>query len=223
MSAMISDVLVQGDIQFNRVTHEYLHLPTKKKLTSVTTVVKAVYNKKSWDGVDESVVENARERGIKVDDYIAEYMTTGVVTMPEGERQDVVDRVIIAHKLIEENYGNRISCEPQKIVYNLDLGIAGMCDLPIDNEVVDLKVTYSPEVDWAFQIGAYAEMGDYASCAILHISPRFYKDTVGGRLLRYDVEQCKGWWREAVAWWLRTKEIENAQRKKEGVRLKRMA
>lgn len=190
-----------------------MHLPTRKKLTSVTTVIKTIYSRKSWDGVDEEVVANARERGIRVDSYISEYMRTGVVEMPEGERQDVIDRVIIAHRLIEENYGERISCEPQRIIYDLKLGIAGMADLPIDGEIVDLKCTYSPEVDWAFQIGAYADMGNFQSCAILHISPKFYKDSGGGRLLRYDVAHCKQWWREAVAWYLRTKAIEEIQKK----------
>lgn len=205
--------LIQGDIRFCRTEHTYTHIPTRRKLDSVSKVIKQVYAKKSWDGVDESIIENARERGSLVDDYVATYMRTGVVEMPEGERQDVVDRVVIAQGLIEEHYPDRVNCEPQKIVYDLNIGIAGCADLPIDDSVIDLKCTYSPEVDWAFQIGAYADMGNFANCAILHVSPKFYKDSVGGRLLRYDVEQCKGWWREAVAWYLRTKEIESAQKK----------
>lgn len=215
---MTNDVIIQGDIQFTRSDHSYVHLPSGKKLASVSSIIKKVYNAKSWDGVAEDVIDNARVRGLIVDKYMSEYINTGVVEMPEGERQDVVDRVVIAHRLLEANYGDRIEAQVQHIVYNEDFGIAGTPDFIIDGEVVDLKVTYSPEVDWALQIGAYAFMGGCKKASIIHVSPSFYKTSGGGRLITYDVEQCKRWWFMAREWWEETTRMESAAKKNKTVR-----
>lgn len=215
----MESLVIQGDVQFNRATHEYLHLPTKKKLVSVSSIIKTVYAKKSWDGVDEAVIENARERGMKVDDYLATYITTGRVEIHEDERDDVKERVGIAVDLLEKHYGQRRKTESQVIVYDPDLGIAGCADIVIDGEeVVDLKSTYSPEVDWMLQIGGYAWLGKYFRTSILHVSPRFYKkEGVGGKRLKYNATSAMFWWNDATAWWLKTKELEHEFKEKKGI------
>lgn len=190
----------------------------RKELASVSSVVKTVYAKKSWDGVDEAIIENARDRGIKVDDYIAEYIRTGRVSIQPGERQDVIDRVIIAVRLLEENYRYRRSAIAQRIVFNLGFGVAGTADIEIDEDtVIDLKSTYQPEVDWKLQIGAYAFLGGYKKAAIIHVSPKFYKNERGGKLLHYDVDECIGWWSKALQWWTDTKLMEKHGQKEKRI------
>jgi len=213
----MEDIVIQGDIQFTRSTHEYIFLPTKKKLTSVSTIIKTVYNKKSWDGVDEDVIANARERGIRVDDYVAAYIKYGRIEMA-NEREDVIERVKIAIDLLEQNYGNAEKIEAQKIVYDLDYGVAGTADIAVNGKtVVDLKATWSPEVDWILQIGGYAWLGGYSDSAIIHTSPRFYKKQkypFGGKLLTYDTYDCIQWWKSALQWWCITKDMESAAKEK---------
>lgn len=216
----MEDIVIQGDIQFTRSTHEYLHLPTKKKLMAVSHVIKTIYNKKSWDGVDEAVIENARDRGKLVDDYLAEYIDMGRVVMA-NEREDVIERVKIATSLLESNYPGRVKTEAQRIVYNVAEGIAGTADIVIDEAlVVDLKSTWQPEVDWILQIGAYAWLGGFQHTSILHVSPRYYKKmkyAFGGRVIRYDKERAVDWWIEALSWWKRSKVLENEFKEKKGI------
>lgn len=215
----MDDLVIQGDVQFNRQTHEYFHLPTKKKLTSVSQVIKIVYAKKSWDGVDEAIIENARARGTAVDDYVAEYIRTGRVSMPAGEREDVIERVTIAVDLLEKHYGQRRKAEAQKIVYDADRGVAGCADIVIDDEeVVDLKATYQPEADWMLQIGGYAWLGKYSKSAILHVSPKFYKkEQCGGKLLRYSTTSAAFWFHDALQWFEKTKELEREFKERKGI------
>src|SRR5439155_17906785 len=93
---MIENIIQQGEIQFNPDTHEYFHVPTRRKLLSVSAVIATVYSTKSWDGVDPAIVENARIRGSLVDRYMSTYIRDGQVVI-EGESADVTDRIKVAH------------------------------------------------------------------------------------------------------------------------------
>lgn len=200
--------LIQGDIRYCDREHSYTHIPTNRKLESVSNVIRTVYNKKSWDGVEEAVIENARIRGSRVDQYFADYLRTGYVEIPEGERIDVIERMVIAHRIFEGTYADRKSGRSQVIVYSLEDGIAGTADIVVDDHiVVDLKATYSPEVSWILQIGAYATYLPADEAAIIHASPKFYKKIGGGKLIKYNADYAKQLWASAVKWWHEINEV----------------
>lgn len=183
-----------------------------RELASVSSVIRTVYNKKTWDGVDEAVVENARIRGSLVDDYFSEYLRTGFVDIPEGERMDVLDRVIIAHKLFKKHFGD-IAAIPQVIVFSLEDGVAGTVDIDCDDLAIDLKATYSPEPSWILQLGAYIKYKGAKRGAILHVSPKLYKNNGGGKVIHVDADEAVKLWDDALVWWKRTKDLENAIKK----------
>lgn len=196
--------IIQGEIRYCETDHSYIHIPSGQKLTSVTTVVKRICSDKSWDGVDPATVEHARQRGSAVDKYMEQYVRDRRLTLVR-EASDVVERVKIAHKVWESLFGGGMA-ETQKVVFNLSDGIAGRMDFWIENQIVaDLKCTYYSEFDWVLQIGAYGEYADAKQGGVIHISPKVYSD--GGRWLNYDMEKCREYWRQAVAWWKTTEEI----------------
>lgn len=197
--------MVQGDIEFCRERHTYLHVPTKKKLTPVSHVIQRVYSTKSWDGVDPAVVENARRRGDAVDGYMARYVREQRVVIAAGERSDVVERLVVAHRVWETNFSG-MQAESQKIVFSVEDEVAGTMDFHIPGIVVDLKCTYYTEVAWILQLGAYGEYSQSDRGGIIHVSPKTYPE--GGRWLEYDMDVCKGYWRQALAWWKQTKSME---------------
>ncbi len=197
---MIETDIIQGEIRYRPSDHSYTHIPTGRRLASVSEVISTVYAKKSWDGADPQVVENARERGVAVDRYLSQYIRDGAVTI-EDESEDITNRVIVAHRLYEELFGGLLA-ESQVIVYSLDDMVAGTLDFLVDNCVIaDLKNTYNPERSWTLQLGAYATYAPepVKRAGIIHISPKVYK--TGGIWIEYDVEGCKRYWQKAVSWW----------------------
>lgn len=196
---------VHGDIRYCATDHTYLHVPSNQQLTSVSHLTQVVYSTKSWDGVDPAIVENARRRGEAIDKYMADYVRYRTVTVSD-ESSDVVDRLILAHRLWESLFGGR-PAEVQKIVFNLDDGIAGTMDFYVEPSiVVDLKCTYYSETAWILQLGAYAEYSNAERCGIIHVSPKVYRE--GARWLEYDPVLCREYFRKAVAWWKETKAME---------------
>jgi hypothetical protein len=198
-----SQDIIQGEIRFRPSTHEYFHSPTNKKLTPVSRVIETVYSAKSWDGVKPEVVENARDRGIAVDRYMAEYIRTSLIRIEPDESPEVRDRVIAAHRIWEEEFSG-LPAVSQKIVYSLQDGIAGTMDFWVDQSiVVDLKCTYKPEKAWILQLGAYANYCQEPPrrMGVIHVT----KD--GGTWIEYNVMSCAAYWRQGVSWWRTTNEM----------------
>ena len=206
--------ITDGDIRFCKTKHTYTHIPTDTPLTSVSKVIQTVYSTKSWDGVDPAVVENARVRGEMVDAALAEYVSTGAVSMTATA--DVTERLEIAVRLWDKY---RDSCKltgdirSQHILYSVEYGIAGTADFTHDGaHILDLKTTYNTELSWGLQIGAYAFMlngmtkQEIRSASIIHISPKVYKDA-GGVIIPCDVDQCVTQWIEALIFWKRMKQF----------------
>lgn len=203
---MIELDTIQGDIRLREHDHTYWHVPTGKQLTSVSEVIRVVYAAKSWNGVDPAVVEHARLRGSAVDRYISEYVQRGSIHIA-GESSEVCERVVIAQRLFEREFSG-LPAEPQRIVHNLDDGVAGTIDLWVDNRfLVDLKCTYSTEHSWVLQLGAYATYAPSVPerIGVIHVSPKVYAD--GGRWIEYDPVACRAIWNDAVYWWKRTKNL----------------
>lgn len=216
MSILETDI-VQGEVRYRDSDHSYIHVPTGKKLTAVSDVIRTVYSTKSWDGVNEDVVEAARIRGAAVDKYMAEYIRSFAVTIDSEESRDVANRVQVACRIWEEEFSG-LPAEAQRIVYSIADGIAGTMDFWVnDDTVVDLKSTYSVERSWILQLGAYADMAPALAmrAGIIHISPKVYPK--GGVWMEYDVNACQIYWRKAVEWWKQAngmaKEVKVSRRK----------
>ena len=178
----------------------------------MSEVIRIVYATKSWDGVDPAIVENARIRGTLVDHYMSTYIRDGSVII-EGESADVTNRIKVAHYFYESLFF-AMPAEAQVIVYSLTDGVAGTMDVWVDHKIiVDIKSTYSIEHSWVLQLGAYAEYAPIAPerAGIIHISPKTYKN--GGKWLEYDVERCRRYWRNAVAWWKESQTLKTAMKR----------
>jgi hypothetical protein len=184
-----------------------------RELVSVSRVIEAVYPKKSFDGADPAVIENARERGSRVDAYMSEYLRTGNVTTAEDERPDVRERLDILIGWFDVNIG-AVHVDCQQIV--TDGNVAGMPDFGFTwngvRRLIDLKCTSAPEKAWALQLGAYATLAETTEpgysvgvCEVLHISPKRYKS--GVKLIQYDPMIVRRQWRDAVAWYRTMQEL----------------
>ena len=172
-----------------------------KPLVSVSRVIDAVL-KKSWDGVDPATVENAAERGRRVEQYATTLFRDGYVEMPVGERTDVEERMEVVYRWWERHRPRLLAA--QEVVWSEDDGVAGTLDfiLEMDDGVlewlVDMKCTAQPEASWALQVGAYCELSRHSGpSAVLHINPK-YKEGYIWRV--YDTAQVKRQWRAALAW-----------------------
>lgn len=176
-----------------------------RELASVSKVISAVYPRKSWDGVDRAVVDNARVRGEAVDRLLAEYATTGNVTVPPGTRIDVIQRFEICQLWWDKNV-NGVPVEAQKILYSEADGVAGTPDFVLGDYILDLKNTYQAEISWVLQLGAAVDYGKASTAGILHVSPKVYRE--GCRLLKYDADDCRQIWRQAVTWWKTIQRLE---------------
>lgn len=170
-----------------------------KRLASVTQVIKSTWPiKPSWDQVDPAVIEHARERGSRVDDYFTEYLNFGVVTIQAGEWTEVLD---LLEKLILWWNGYDRSAKSQVILH--DDTIAGMCDLVGDGFLYDLKTTYGLEPVYAIQVGAYMDLyqrmtgKDLRDIGIIHLTKRFQRP----KLIPLDPQQCLADWRTLRAMW----------------------
>jgi hypothetical protein len=192
--------IVQGEIRFRESDHSYWHVPSRRNLTPVSTVISTVYGIKSWDGVDRAIIDNAARRGMAVDKYMCKILRNGAATIQDAP--DIQDRVVIAHRIYESEWP-LLPVEPQKIVYSLEDGIAGMIDFWINDEIlIDLKCTHQVEKSWILQLGGYAHMAPILpkKLGVLHVQPKLYPE--GGSLLWYDIPTCIHYWRKAKAWWL---------------------
>jgi hypothetical protein len=173
-------------------------------------VIKTVYPKKSFDDAPEERVAFARERGVRVDRYLAEFVEKGTVTIAPGEWDEVKQRFEICAEWWEGAMAGIDEVKAQPILYSIEDGVAGTPDFLVRNGrlcVLDLKNTYNPEKAWKLQLGAAAEYANADEVCILHVSPKVHKKT-GCKLIEYDAAECRELWRSAVAWWKCIQRIE---------------
>lgn len=188
----------KNGIRFCAKCHRYWNDDTE--LASVSSVIRDIYPKHSWDKADPAKVAHAKERGIRVDRYLTEYLSTGRVTMNPGEWREVQDRFDMVTEWCEKNLRGRV--ESQVIVYSTRDGVAGTADIRISDTIIDLKNTWSIEKSYALQMGAYGEYGDAANLHVLQVKQE------GIRLVPFDRDYCTLLWRQGVGWWKSIKELE---------------
>lgn len=176
-----------------------------KPLVSVNRVIDAVM-KKSWSDLPPErmwMVKDAAERGQRTEDYNTEILETGSVTIPAGERQDVIERVEIFWKWYSHH--KPILMQKQVMVWSETAGVAGKLDWVLffdtgKHWLVDCKCTSQAEKGWALQLGAYAEYygGHIDACAVLHINPAFAQGYIWREYSRdVVIEQ----WYSALNWY----------------------
>ena len=169
-----------------------------KRMSSVGSVIQAVWPT-DWSKIDPAVLANAQDRGKRVDVHFSEYVKTGNVSIPAGERQDVIARLDALVKWWDRS-GLR-AVDVQGIAFSERDGIAGMFDIRVDGGFIDLKVVAALQPSYALQLGSYVTYGDADCAAILHSSSK------GVKLVEYDAAQCREWWATGVAWWKALQEI----------------
>jgi hypothetical protein len=171
----------------------------------MSSVIKTVYPKKSWDTEDPKVmarVEHARIRGVRVDTLLTEYVRTGNVTMDPSDWQETEARLERCIKWWDKNVnGSRV--ETQKILYSEADGIAGTADFVLDGEfVIDLKNSAKLEASYQIQIGGYSEYQNAKRAAVLHSTDKAVK------LVPYDVLHIRGIFQQARSWYACVKRLE---------------
>ncbi len=179
-------------------------------LVSVSRVIDTLM-KKSWDGVDPEILRNAAERGQLVERYATEWLQTGGVVVPAGERNDVEERLYCFGRFYLKFKPRLIRF--QERVWDAEDGVAGTLDFVLDiggvDWLVDLKCTASFESTWALQAGAYCDLARHdGPCAVLHINPKFKN----GYMWRvYDTAMVKRQWRAALEWYKVLQELAPTQ------------
>ena len=174
-----------------------------KELASVSSVIRSVYPKKSWDGVDRAVIERARERGSRVDAYLSKYVTTGNVMTEPGEWVEVLERLDRVVAWWNRNV-NGVPVSTQKILYSERDGIAGTADFVIGDMVMDLKNTAQIEKSYAIQVGAYAEYENASRAGVLHVTAK------SCAFVPYNAEDIRSLWNQARQWWQCIRKLETA-------------
>lgn len=193
-------------------THTYSDDQTGRIYTSVSRVIEDVYPRKSWDGVNPAVIQNANERGKRVESYFNEYILTGRTAIQPGEREDVTDYVTRLLEWWEES--GMVANSVQRIVSDEEYGIAGTIDIlaavishsRVSGMIVDLKCVSQLQKAYKLQLGAYVEMSgaDAPTVGLLHVTKKKV------RLVEYDAEECADLWRVARSWWLAKQRLEVA-------------
>jgi hypothetical protein len=184
-------------------THQYFR--GERELVSVTRVIKSVWPMDSdFSGARPDVLENARERGIEVDEIFSRWTNNEFAEeMPPGYREDSTE---LAAKLIDwwcrENFEN---AGTQAQVVLADNEIAGTVDvLNRPKFIYDVKTTYNLEAYYPVQVGGYCDLygrtyGVFPERAgIIHVTKRFKEP----KLIELNPREIVHDWRVLRTFWL---------------------
>jgi hypothetical protein len=178
-----------------------------KELTSVSKVIRSMWPfKKNFDGVDPVVLDHARERGIRVDTYLSDYIRSGRVRIMAGEWQEVVERsqMVIQWWNAEQRDG-AFQAIPQCVLSDDD--IAGTADIVTQwGYIMDLKNVAKLDQTYFLQLGAYAQLyrsqyGQAASGgAFIHVT-QLKDQPVSVKFVEVDIAECEQDWNVLRAAW----------------------
>jgi hypothetical protein len=126
-----------------------------KQLHSVSKVLRTMWPyKPDFSKADPAVVENARDRGVVVDQLFSLYVKGGLDRIPKGTRQDSAELFFKVRRW----WDNRKHGEVRSQVILADNEIAGTCDVMDDEDIYDLKCTHDIEATYPLQLAAYGEL-----------------------------------------------------------------
>ncbi len=154
--------------------HRYWRGP--KELVSVTKVLKNTWPiKPDFSQARPEVLENARDRGVVVDDLFSRYVNGALDRIPAGTRQDAVQLFFKLRRW----WDGRKHEEPKAQVMLADDDLAGTCDVLDGDSMYDVKATYNIEKIYPIQLGGYAQL-HFASfqrpikkLGIIHVTERY--------------------------------------------------
>lgn len=171
--------------------------------------VKRTLLPEDYSGVDPTVLECARLRGVFVDTYFCEWLASSGNVVDLQTVQDMIeqefpvdgskhalDTVTRIKRVLDWWASSDFSFKAaQKIVYDERDGIAGTLDLDLDGWILDIKAVSSLQPNYRLQLGAYGLYHpEDKQMGILHVT----KDKV--RLVEYPRE-CRIEWKAAVCWY----------------------
>jgi len=166
-----------------------------KELASVTKVLKSTWPlKPDFSAADPHTLEHARERGVRVDKYVSEYLRSGRLRVPAGEWEEVVQLVQSFCLWWKQDAPVKV----QQILH--DDEIAGTCDVlspQVNVAIWDVKCTYDIEATYPIQLGGYADLYEKmhgvlpAILGVIQIHKRFPHPQVR----HYDTMECVRDWR----------------------------
>jgi hypothetical protein len=162
----------------------------------VTKVIKNTWPiKPDFSAADPEVLENARDRGVVVDDLFSAYVNGTLTKIPGGTRRDAVDLFLKLQK-----WWDKRGVKARSQVMLADDEIAGTCDIITeDGWIYDVKATYNIEPTYPIQLGAYAHLhGAWPKgIGIIHVTKRFEAP----KLIELSLTQCLGDWVTVRALW----------------------
>lgn len=160
-----------------------------KQLTSVSSVIRSTWPlKPDFSAADPAVLDHARERGIRVDSYFQQYVSSGRIRVPAGEWTDVIELTRLLVNWWDRQTFSTATWITQKMVHDGD--IAGAMDLysPELNLVLDLKTVSRLEPVYGLQVAAYDGIGQLkADIGAIHLNKR------GVHLVTYGKQEREDW------------------------------
>jgi hypothetical protein len=147
-----------------------------KQIASVSSVLRGVWPiRPDYSKAKPEVIENARDRGVAVDELFSAYVNGTLDRIPAGTRKDAVR---LFHK-VRGWWDSHKRKEARSQVILADNEIAGTCDILADDWIWDLKSTYNVEPTYPLQVAAYGELHfatfgrPVKGLGIIHVTERF--------------------------------------------------
>ncbi len=170
------------------------------RLESVTRVIRETWPiKPSWDQVDPAVIENARDRGIVVDELFSAWLNGTLDRIPAGTREDARDRFLALTE-----WWSHGTAKAQVIL--ADDEIAGQADIVLPTAIYDLKNTAQIESTYSLQLGAYADLYEKEhgrlpdALGVIHVTHPKGK-SVSIKVIHFDVAIAVSEWRLLRQFW----------------------
>lgn len=172
------------------------------RLSSVGRILREVWPvKPSWDQVDPSVIENARERGQEVDALFSDWINGTLTQIPAGTREDAVARFSALRKW----WIDRDMPAAKAQVLLADDELCGVADV-VTGGIYDVKNTAQIESTYSLQLGGYADLYEKqhgtlpSSVGVIHVTQPKDKP-VSVRLLEFEVMTAVSEWRLLRQMW----------------------
>lgn len=168
----------------------------------VTRIIQDLFPS-TYDGISESTLDNAAERGRETEALCAEYLMNGFI---DGEcREDVIPRLeafrrwIIQHDV--KYLGHQLTVCKDDVAGTIDfyLSVDGLLT------ITDLKCCASKIKTWPIQVGGYAWMKRCDQVGILQLYPSLNKS--GFRWYAYSPKQVTGYWETCYHFWKMKREL----------------
>jgi hypothetical protein len=209
MSAVLDPVTFDAD------THTYRR--GLQVLTSVTKVVRETWPvKPSWDGVDQAVIDNARDRGVEVDALFSGWINGTLRSIPAGTREDAKERFQALRAWWAGSQFTGLPCSAQVIL--ADDEIAGQSDVIPGGWILDLKNTAAIESTYSMQLGGYADLYEKqhgrlpSGLGVIHVTQAKDKP-VSVKLVQFEVMTAVSEWRLLRQFWGLVQRKSNGKRR----------